>query len=100
MEHWARDLEALSKEQPLLIWLVTKPSQKIQAWVDAFNRKNAPAALVEWVQWDEETQWSYVRDADAVLLPSDPAHPKLAVKSSNRLTDALNAFRRLLFFDR
>jgi SAM-dependent methyltransferase len=93
MEHWARDLEALSKEQPLLIWLVTKPSQKIQAWVDAFNRKNAPAALVEWVQWDEETQWSYVRDADAVLLPSDPAHPKLAVKSSNRLTDALNAGR-------
>jgi len=49
--------------------------------------------LVEWVQWDEETQWSYVRDADAVLLPSDPAHPKLAVKSSNRLTDALNAGR-------
>jgi SAM-dependent methyltransferase len=93
MEHLARDLEALSKEQPLLIWLVTKPSQKIQAWVDAFNRKNAPAALVEWVQWDEETQWSYVRDADAVLLPSDPADPRLAVKSSNRLTDALNAGR-------
>lgn len=93
MEHWARDLEALSKEQPFLLWLVTKPSQKIQAWVDAFNRKNAPAALAEWVQWDEETQWSYVRDADAVLLPSDPADPKLAVKSGNRLTDALNAGR-------
>jgi SAM-dependent methyltransferase len=93
MEHWARDLEALSKEQPFLLWLVTKPSQKIQAWVDAFNRKNAPAALAEWVQWDEETQWSYVRDADAVLLPSDPADPKLAVKSGNRLTEALNAGR-------
>jgi len=93
MEHWARDLEALSKEQPFLLWLVTKPSQNIQAWVDAFNRKNAPAALAEWVQWDEETQWSYLRDADAVLLPSDPADPKLAVKSGNRLTDALNAGR-------
>jgi glycosyltransferase involved in cell wall biosynthesis len=93
MEHWARDLEALSREQPLLLWLVTQPSRRVQAWVDAFNRKNAPAAFAEWVQWDEETQWSYVSDADAVLLPSDPADPKLAVKSSNRLTDALNAGR-------
>jgi SAM-dependent methyltransferase len=93
MEHWAHDLEALSREQPLLLWLVTQPSRRVQAWVDAFNRKNAPAAFAEWVQWDEETQWSYVRDADAVLLPSDPADPKLAVKSSNRLTDALNAGR-------
>jgi glycosyltransferase involved in cell wall biosynthesis len=93
MEHWAHDLEALSREQPFLLWLVTQPSRRVQAWVEAFNRKNAPAAFAEWVQWDEETQWSYVRDADAVLLPSDPADPKLAVKSSNRLTDALNAGR-------
>jgi hypothetical protein len=93
MERWGRDLEALSQEQPLLLWLVTQPSRRVQAWVDAFNRKNAPAAFAEWVRWDEQTQWSYVRDADAVLLPSDPADPKLAVKSSNRLTDALNAGR-------
>lgn len=93
MQRWGNAIASLAEEQPLLLWIVTQPLAPIAAWVDEFNRRNAPAAIAELAQWDEETQWGMVRDADAVLIPSEPSDPRKAVKSSNRLVDALHAGR-------
>lgn len=93
MESWGSALEALSQKHPLLLWVVTKSAPQVLEWIAEFNLRNAPTAIAEWVEWSEEAQWSHVNDADAVLLPSDPSDPRLGVKSSNRLTDALNVGR-------
>jgi SAM-dependent methyltransferase len=96
MQAWSRVIEPLSREQPYLIWVVTQPSAAIEADIEAHNRRCGPAGLMELVPWDEETQWATVADSDVVLIPSDPADPKKAVKTSNRLTDALHAGRAVI----
>lgn len=96
MQQWAELLPALAQSQPLVLWLVTSPNEAIQNYVKAFNARHAPAMLAEWVEWDEQTQWDVVRDADIVLLPSDPSDPKKSVKTSNRLIDAMNMGRAVV----
>jgi len=93
MESWGVALEELSKRYPLVLWVVTKPTPRLLNWIEAFNARGSPSAIAEWVEWSEDAQWSYVLDADVVLLPSDPSDPRLSVKSNNRLTDALNSGR-------
>jgi hypothetical protein len=93
MQQWAQALPSLAKTQPLLIWIVTRPDAAIETYVNSFNLKNKPSALMELVPWDEISQWSIVADADIVLIPSDLSSKSKAAKSANRLTDALNAGR-------
>lgn len=93
MQRWAQELAPLSQTQPFVLWLVTSPTEAVQSFVRDFNARHAPAALAELIEWDEQTQWDVVRDADIVLLPSDPSDPKKNVKTSNRLVDALHAGR-------
>lgn len=96
MQRWAEELAPLSQTQPFLLWIVTSPADVVQSFVRDFNARHAPAAMAEWIEWDEQTQWDVVRDADIVLLPSDPADPKKNVKTSNRLVDALNMGRAVV----
>lgn len=96
MQRWAQELTPLSQTQPFVLWIVTRPTEAIQSFVQDFNARHAPAALAELIEWDEQTQWDVVRDADIVLLPSDPADPKKNVKTSNRLVDALNMGRAVV----
>lgn len=96
MQRWGEELAPLASEQPLLLWIVTKSVPAIAAWVDDFNRRYAPGALAELAEWDEESQWGMVRDADVVLIPSDPSDPRKVVKTSNRLVDALNSGRYVI----
>lgn len=93
LQRWMEPVASFAAEQPLVVWAVTRPSPAIDAFVQDFNARHAPNALMELVPWDEETQWAVVRDADVVLLPSDPLDTKKAVKTANRLTDALHAGR-------
>jgi SAM-dependent methyltransferase len=51
---------------------------------------------MEFVEWDETLQWRLVDEADVVLIPSDASDPAKAVKSANRLTDALHAGRYVI----
>lgn len=96
MQRWAQELAPLSQTQPFVLWLVTSPTDAVQSFVRDFNARHAPAALAELIEWDEQTQWDVVRDADIVFLPSDPSDPKKNVKTSNRLVDALNMGRAVV----
>lgn len=96
MRAWLAALEPLRDEQPYLLWVVTQPHPALQADIDAHNHRAAPGGLAELLPWDEETQWATVADSDVVLVPSNPDDPKKAVKTSNRLTDALHAGRMVV----
>lgn len=93
MSDWMERLAPLAQEQSFLLWIVTRPQAAIEQQVERFNARHGPAAMATLLPWDEETQWSVVADADVVLIPSDPADPKKAAKTANRLTDALHAGR-------
>ncbi len=96
MRDWAEQIVSISEEFPFILWVVTRPQEAIEAQVIKFNRQYGPRASMELVPWDEETQWSVVRDADVVLIPADLTDPTKAVKTSNRLTDALHAGRYVI----
>ena len=93
MQVWAETLSNFAHAQPLLIWIITRPDAAIERYVESFNLKNRPWALMELVPWEEATQWSAVADADVVLIPSTLTAKTKAAKSANRLTDALHAGR-------
>lgn len=93
LEDWARQLAPLAGEQPFIIWAVTRVSGAMESFVQDFNARHGPRALIELTPWDEQSQWSIVQDADAVLVPSRPSDPRMAVKTGNRVTDALHAGR-------
>ncbi|HQR99336.1 MULTISPECIES: methyltransferase domain-containing protein [unclassified Polaromonas] len=93
MQRWADALGDYSATQPMLVWVVTRPNATIENYIQRFNDKHSPGALMELVPWDEATQWTVVEDADIVLVPSDLSDRAKAAKSANRLTDALNAGR-------
>lgn len=90
---WAERLAPLAAQQPWVLWAVTQVSPQLEGEVGVFNNRHGPQTHIELVPWDEETQWSIVRDSDVVLVPSDPASDRHAVKTSNRLVDALHAGR-------
>ena len=90
---WVEWLAATWTEMPLEVQIVTRPVSKIQEWVQTFSRGSAGKVRVQLVEWSEEVQWRCVEASDVVLVPSDPADPAKAVKTANRLTDALCAGR-------
>lgn len=96
MQAWAERLATIRTAQPLIISAVTQPVPIIAAQIADFNAKYAPAALMELVPWSESVQWDVVRDADVVLVPSDPGDSRKIVKTSNRVTDALHAGRYVI----
>jgi SAM-dependent methyltransferase len=96
MAAWLQAIGPFAKEQRFLVWVVCSVHPKIQDAIERFNTQFGPDALVELVSWDEATQWSVVADSDAVLIPSDPNDPKKAVKTANRLVDALHAGRHVI----
>lgn len=93
MQRWADALGEYSASQSMLLWIVTRPNATIENYIQRFNAKHSPGALMELVPWEEATQWSIVDDADVVLVPSDLSASAKTAKSANRLTDALNAGR-------
>lgn len=96
MEAW---IDALAKDMPvsrLLLRVVTAPCEPIQRFVQQWNAARGSAFKIEHVAWSEETQWEVVKDSDVVLLPSDPADPQNAERSSSDLADALHAGRFVL----
>jgi len=96
LEHWARQLVPLASKQRFIIWAVTQPLPNIERFVASFNAQHGPDALMELFPWDEQTQWAVVKDSDLVLIPSLTSDSRMAVKTSNRLTDAMNAGRYVI----
>lgn len=86
---WVDAMLAVEWPVPMLLWVVTQAHPKISTWVNEVNARRPDAFKVDLIEWDEQTQWDVVADANVVLLPSDPADVKKSVKTANRLTDAL-----------
>ncbi len=96
IQAWAEAIAPLARDQRFILWVVTRELDAIDAYVRGFNQRFGPQALMELVPWDEASQWAVVADADAVLIPSVPSDAKKAVKTGNRLTDALHAGRHVI----
>jgi hypothetical protein len=94
MEHWANAVAPLARVQPLRIRLVTKPHSAIDRLVDAYKRQHE--ATIEFIEWSEEAQWNAVAASHLVMIPTDVSDSKKAVKTGNRLTDAINAGRYVI----
>lgn len=86
---WAEALAPWSREQPWLLRVVTLAHPQVVDFVSEFSRRWAPQALIELVPWSEQAQLELVSESHVVLLPSDPDDPTKAVKTANRLSDAL-----------
>lgn len=86
---WVDAMLTVEWPVPMLLWVVTQPHARISSWATEVNSRKPGAFKVDLIEWDEQTQWDVVADANVVLLPSDPADVKKSVKTANRLTDAL-----------
>jgi SAM-dependent methyltransferase len=93
MAAWADRLVGLTKEQPLLIRIVTREDAGVEEFARKFNVRHAPAALMEFIPWQEDTVWGIVAESHIVLIPSDLEDSRKSVKTANRLTDALHCGR-------
>lgn len=93
LKSWEPALGELSETQPFSLHLVGQPTPGVENFLENFNRKYLPRAMVEFTPWNEAEQWRIVQRSHIVLLPSDPADPKKRVKTGNRLTDAIHIGR-------
>lgn len=96
MEHWANAIARLADDQPFELRLVTSEHPAVTALCAQFNRRVGRRARMEHVPWTEVAQWEAVADADVVLIPATAGDPTKAVKTANRLTDALYAGRYVI----
>lgn len=87
---WLDALAGAGLPVPVIVWVVTQSNAGVLDWIDRFKRRAGSSFRVEFVEWEEQTQWDVVNDAHIVLIPSDLGDVSKAVKSSNRLTDAMS----------
>lgn len=93
MERWAFALAPLMQEIPVEIKIITNHHPSVDQLVATFNKRFGSKGHMEFVHWSEEAQWAAVAASDVVLIPADLSHPQKAVKTANRLTDALHSGR-------
>lgn len=93
MAGWIRQLVQLARRQPWQLTLISRPGVGIEEFVSGFNAARPDGAMLEFVPWQEETVWEHVSEAHMVLIPSDLSRQGKAVKSANRLVDALHCGR-------
>ncbi|MFM8900433.1 MAG: hypothetical protein ACKOF9_10875 [Burkholderiales bacterium] len=96
MQRWAQALAPLKDSCPFSIKIVTREDDKVDRFIDEFNRLYSPRATMEFISWSEDAQQKAVLDSHIVLIPSDSNDPKKLVKTSNRLVDGLNAGRYVI----
>jgi hypothetical protein len=91
LQRWTEQLTALAQKQPWMLSVITAKDGRIQAFIDDFNSRNAPAAYIDAVAWSEATQWQIVQESHVALVPADTDDAAKRVKTSNRVVDALHA---------
>jgi hypothetical protein len=96
LQPWLDALRDIGPRTPWLLWVVTVPTDAIHDAIEHAQQRSAPHGLIDLVEWSDAAQWKAVSDAEIVLLPSDPLSARNAVKSANRLTDALHAGRPVI----
>ncbi|RZS46921.1 methyltransferase family protein [Sphaerotilus mobilis] len=93
MANWLPALVGQAAEVPMSLEVVTQPLPQIVEALTAVTRRSEGRLQARCLAWDEATQWAALERCDIVLIPSDPDDPRKAVKTANRLTDALHAGR-------
>ncbi len=93
---WFPALRAVSHRQPLSLWVVTQAIGGIETKLASLTAEEPARLTAELVPWDLDAQWRLLHDCDVVLIPSDPSDPRKAVKTANRLTDAVHAGRAVI----
>ncbi|MDP4302221.1 methyltransferase domain-containing protein [Leptothrix discophora] len=96
MQAWLPRLVAHAASCPLSLQVVTQPLPQIVAALEAAERASEGRLKAECLPWDEATQWAALERCDIVLIPSDPDDARKAVKTANRLTDAIHAGRAVV----
>ncbi len=96
LQRWVQSLIPLASRQPWWLGVVTRRHDGVDRFVNEFNARHGAAAQIEFFDWSEETQSSVVAGAHIVLVPSDPADSRKAVKTSNRVVDAIHAGRHVI----
>jgi hypothetical protein len=81
---------------PVEFHVVTAKHPKVDEVCRVFSEKFGSRGSMMFHPWSDQEQWSVVTSCDLVLIPSDPADPTRAVKSANRLTDAIHAGRYVI----
>lgn len=94
MERAAFDIMDRLKE-PMEFHLCTSKNQAVDHLCEVFSTEFKKARMF-FHEWSEETQWKMVSECDVVLIPTNPSDAAKAVKSANRMTDAINAGRYVI----
>jgi len=93
----ARQLEAAAPEVPYSLVMVSSPGSQKEGWVAEQDRAWRPGGRsCSFRPWSVQTVFDALRQCDAVIIPSDPADPRKAVKSPNRFTESVWAGRFVL----
>lgn len=87
-------LEALMRETPLALTLVTMPGVGGEALATEFSAAwRSASSQARFAPWSTDAVFQALHDADGVVIPSDPYDPRRSVKSPNRFTESVWAGR-------
>jgi glycosyltransferase involved in cell wall biosynthesis len=91
MQRWAERLPELQDQVNVRLDVVTQPDSGVQGFVADFNARHGGRVLIVFHPWSVAEQRRVVAAADVVLVPSRLDQGAKAVKSANRVSDALAA---------
>lgn len=86
-------LADVAYERALALEVVTGDVQGIEAGLEQLSRQLAPRFAARYTPWSLEAVSQALESCDLVIVPSDPADPKKAGASPNRLIESLVAGR-------
>jgi hypothetical protein len=86
-------LEALSREYPLLLTLVTNPVPELGNLLTPSRTREDSRLRVHFVRWSPVVMDPMIAASDLVLIPSDYRDPVKQAKSPNRLVAGLHGGR-------
>lgn len=93
---WIKWFADVWDRPPLHLRVVTQLDAENSSMLREVGALRPKRCRVEPVEWSEAAQWHAVDEADIVLIPADITGGAHAVKTANRLTDALHAGRYVI----
>lgn len=87
------DLARLALRRRCRLTVLTQDEFGIRQWTDELRKALGPSLEARFIPWSLDAMPLALSECDLVILPSDPADPRKAGASANRLAEALNAGR-------
>lgn len=89
----AEQVAPASRRQPILLRVITAPGCGADEFCAEVNDRYGPGMRAEFLPWSEERVWTSLAECDVVAIPSAPGEITKAVKSPNRVVEAIRAGR-------